>query len=689
MAQMPFLRLFIAYGIGIFLGYYIQLYDRFYRWGCYLTIIVLGLLLTHELLKPRIGRFSLPYMMFPLLIWLGFLSIKFNNPVHQSLHFQYFKYDLLAGIISDEPVQRGSLLRFPVEITRAYSGDSSYVSVGKVMVNLHQDSMGRAYLYGDRIIFVNQTQEIPPALNPQQFDYREYMAKRFIYHQTVLQSDQLRLLKANEGKLLIGYALKMRIYLVHKFRQYLSDEPAFQLSTALLLGYRAELDPALLSAFTQTGTVHVLSVSGLHVSMVFFILYRLLNFLDRYASGRNLRLILSFICIWSYVILTGLAPPILRAGIMISFFLVTQGTRRPQNNLNTLFASAFFMMLLDAKVLFDVGFQLSYSAMLGLFTVYPLLRSIWLPQHIRLRSVMEVVWISISAQLFTAPLALFYFQQFPNFFLLGNLFIMLPSNLIMYCAIALALCPVVFLNHWLAALLTFFIHFTISGLQWLGHFPFAISNGIDFDGVQLLLSSMLLLGLLWLWQKPNKRFLLLFMILFITLITRSSWRAIDRATYRGITVYSSGWQLHLAVMDQEQVFLYSTKDSLSDAQLRYQVWPHVQRYSKLEQVVFVPLRQHIKGNRMLYALGQRWLLLEKEQDLATLPDFDVLLWRLWKKPDLRVFPQAWRNRLICFIGYYNAAERQAIAQQAELLKQRYYLLNDNFAYVWEAKNYGE
>lgn len=686
LAHMPFLRLFLGYALGVFVGFYLPISDSLYRWIGGFVCSLIGLVMVLEFVKPIANRVLFPRLLFPILFFLGFIVIKYKQPTHQPQHFQHHNYTVLEGIIDEEPIQRTKSIRFPVRIIRGYLQDTVLNAEGKVMISLQKDSTNQPmYAYGDHIIFANTTKAVPPALNPQQFDYRTYLAKRSIYQQAFLNTSQLRLVKADEGKGVLNIALKLRLYLVKKFRYYLKNEQAFQVSVALILGYRAEMDPTILEAFTQTGTIHVLSVSGLHVSMVFFILYRLLSFLDRFVSGRIARLFLSFLGIWSYVILTGLAPPILRAGIMMSFFLITQGTRRPQNNLNTLFASAFFMLVVDAKVLFDVGFQLSYIAMLSLFTLYPQLRSLWMPKHPLAREMVATVWVSISAQLFTAPLALFYFQQFPNFFLLGNLFIMLPSNLIMYSGIALALCPLGGLNSWIAILLTYFIEFTIFGLKWLSRLPFAVTTGIAFDGGQLIFASLLLLLLVWIWQWPTKRAIVLFALLFLVFLVRFSWTAIQRSSYRGITLYSSGGQLHLAVIDQGQVFLYSTKDSLMDPQLRFMVHPDLLRYTRQEQVVFMPLKRSRKANRLLHAFGQRWLLLEKEQNLETLPDFDVLVWRLWKKPKVADFPVSWRQRLICFVNLYDPAEAQAIGKQAARIKQRYYTLNDNFAYVWEAK----
>src|SRR5690606_15518078 len=156
-----------------------------------------------------------------------------------------------------------------------------------------------------------------------------------------------------------------------------------------------------------------------------------------------------------------MAPPILRAGIMISFFLLSLMVRRKQIPLNTLAASAFFILLFTPKALFDVGFQLSYMAMLGILLLYPLLTNLYLPVNKYLGWIVAYSYVSIAAQLFTLPFVLYYFGQFPNYFLVANLFISLPSTAVMYVGLALAVLPFDMLNILLGKILDFLLVFCL------------------------------------------------------------------------------------------------------------------------------------------------------------------------------------------------------------------------------------
>src|SRR5690606_17006381 len=139
------------------------------------------------------------------------------------------------------------------------------------------------------------------------------------------------------------HALRER--LIEKFAAYMQHAEAFQVAIALIFGYRSQIDNTTLQAFSNTGTIHVLSVSGLHVGLVFVLLSFVLRWMDFFRYGRIIRCIIICLAVWVYVVLTGMAPPILRAGIMITFFLLSTAIGRKQVPLNTLATSALFILL--------------------------------------------------------------------------------------------------------------------------------------------------------------------------------------------------------------------------------------------------------------------------------------------------------------------------------------------------------
>src|SRR5690606_38882227 len=216
---------------------------------------------------------------------------------------------------------------------------------------------------------------------------------------------------------------------------YLPDSDAAAFASTLILGYRAELSRELVEAYSDTGTMHVLSVSGMHVGIIFLVLSLLLRSMDRRQSLRLFRATLTILIIWFYAMITGFSAPASRAAFMLSFVVLGKALLKHQNTYNLIAISAFFLLLYNPFYLVDAGFQLSYLAVLGLVYFQPLLRMIF-PRG---NKITDPVWnycaLSMGAQLTTFPVSIYYFHQFPMYFLLSNLFIVFPVAIIMYAGI--------------------------------------------------------------------------------------------------------------------------------------------------------------------------------------------------------------------------------------------------------------
>src|SRR5690606_5797134 len=167
------------------------------------------------------------------------------------------------------------------------------------------DSIGILLKYGDVIIFKNRIKEVLPPYNPYEFNYKSYLANNDIWYQCYLSLGEYELLSQHAGSFFVSTAFRIRKLLMHKFETYLQNQEAFHVVSALIFGYRSQIDPDTLQAFTNTGTVHVLSVSGLHVGLVFGFLNILLRRLDSHKYRKVIKSTVILLSIWSYVVLTG------------------------------------------------------------------------------------------------------------------------------------------------------------------------------------------------------------------------------------------------------------------------------------------------------------------------------------------------------------------------------------------------
>jgi competence protein ComEC len=270
------------------------------------------------------------------------------------------------------------------------------------------------------------------------------------------------------------------------YRKFKIQGDEFAVLAALTLGYTDALQPDLRKSYSATGAMHILSVSGLHVGVVYFVLMFLFGFLDKTQRLKVLKTILIMLILWAYAFLTGLSPAVIRATLMFTFVAIATCFERKSQIYNTIFMSAFFMLLVNPNSLFDIGFQLSYSAVLSIIFFQPMVSPLYTANNRVTRFVWEMFSVSVAAQLGTTPFTLYYFHQFPNYFLLTNLVAIPLSSVVIYLAMGLLMVSfipylsvvVAFLLKWSLWLL----NFLIVGIQ---HLPYSLSY-ISLDVRQLL-----------------------------------------------------------------------------------------------------------------------------------------------------------------------------------------------------------
>jgi len=682
MGKVPMLKALFLYVLGIVMAVASQ--SVISPFVC-LIVIVLAIgvyFLVNYLTKyNRRNLFSISFSV--VVICFGYFQYATNQSAHITSYYSNYKAVQYIGIIDDEPVIKERTIRFPVRIQQAIDSSKILKAEGKVMLTILRDSLTEEkYAYGDQIVFVNKLADVNPSYNPKEFDYRYYLANKGIKQQSLLTGTELKVLNRGKGNNLIAYSLELRTNLIAKFRKYIQDDEAFNVAVALIFGYRSQIDQNTISVFTNTGTIHVLSVSGFHVSLVFALLNLLLFWMDRFRYGKFIKSILILLFIWSYVILTGMSPPILRAGIMISFFVFSKVINRKQIPLNTLAASAFFILLFSPNYLFDVGFQLSYMAILGIILLYPILKNYYITPNKWCNYVLEYTYVSIAAQLFTLPLTLYYFGQFPNYFLMANLFIAIPSTLIMYVGMGLAILPFEWTISLFGVAIEWLLNLMMSGLKWMEHLPFAVVHGVDWHWSQVLLLGIGIASLIIaLNSKSSKSFLVVFSSIFL-LSVFNSFQYFQKSSYKALKFYSVRSEIGVAFIHENQVVLYSKLDSVNHPTLQYSVLPDLRQYMIESDIEFKSLPDTERHNRLIEIGKHKILILEKKIDDFPV-EVDFVLWRKNNYSDsdslLSLYPKA--TFIVDGSNSEKTLERlkNAFASNSD----RLYILKNNFAYVWE------
>lgn len=364
---------------------------------------------------------------YSLLFFLGYsltireavnqISPRFEEDSFQAYMAEVQRYDL------EKPNSRENLL----ELVAVRDSMGWRHAAGKILI-YHKSDLG---LQPGDLIWVNKKpEEIPAPVFPNEFDYKGFLAKKGIYYRQFIGNDFVKL-DSSAGQN-IAYAIpRLREGFAQLIQSKIQHSESKQIALALLLGQKESLDREIRNAYSETGTMHILAVSGLHVGIIYAILLLPLRGFRASAKIRSFYLVLVILIVWIYALMTGFSPSVVRASVMFSLFTAGQMRKRKPSIWNILAFSAMIMLVLDPDVLFEVGFQLSYLAVAGIVGLQPLIVRWWLPPNRILEYFWQLAAVSIAAQLATFPLSVFYFHQFPTYFLFANLIVVPLAFLIM------------------------------------------------------------------------------------------------------------------------------------------------------------------------------------------------------------------------------------------------------------------
>ena len=259
----------------------------------------------------------------------------------------------------------------------------------------------------------------PPPAVPEDFDYKRYLQKKGITCIANIHPSTLLNLDSTGSWRTFFYNLRLK--LSDRMAEAGGDPFTHGLLNALILGNRELLDDDFNRQLTNAGGAHLMALSGLHVGMFTSVLALLLWPLRRLLYGRIIQFAVMLALLTGYVLLTGASPSVVRAAVMFAFLSAGVLLQRQTHGMNNLITSAFLLLLFRPLYLFDPGFQLSYAAVTGILLLHPICHRWWRPKNRILRMIWSLTCVSVAAQLFTAPVAIYYFHQFPGAFLATNI----------------------------------------------------------------------------------------------------------------------------------------------------------------------------------------------------------------------------------------------------------------------------
>ncbi len=503
----PFARFLFPFTAGILLQWKYHLSVPWLLSFFSLSLLAVLLYFLLPLSKKYSNRSVNGFFIHLLLAATGALLVWKNDTRNNAAGIEknYRANDALVVALSEPLTEKANSYKALAGVRSLIKEGRSHPVEGNIILYFAKDPSVGKLSYGARIVFDKPLQEIKNSGNPGGFDYKRYCLFQGVTRQVYLAPQDYKMLPGTERSWLDVFLFRSRLTIVSILQKYIPGTREQGLAEALLIGYKNDLDKDLVQAYSNTGVVHIIAISGLHLGLI----YGLLVLLTRPLAGRKRfswpRFLLIVAGLWLFSLLAGAQPSVLRSSVMFSCLAFAEVLGRRTSIVNTLALSAFILLCYNPFWLWDVGFQLSYAAVLSIIIFYrPVYNWLFLTNK-----AVDWLWkinaVTISAQILTIPVSLYHFHQFPVLFLFTN-FVAVPLSGIILMG-EILLCVLFFIEpaaRWIGMLLQWLIGAMNRYVERLDSVGFAVWNGFSLSIWQTVLLTGLVAGVAW-WLMEKKR----------------------------------------------------------------------------------------------------------------------------------------------------------------------------------------
>ncbi len=521
----PFFRLVCALSAGIILQWYLQMPLT----ALYITGVSILLLFLASYLLGYSAKYSFRWIPGLLLLSLFFLGGAFiaheKDPRSQQFFFEkmYVKGDLLSLTLEEPLVEKNKTFSAAATIVAINKNGHWQKAEGQILIYFFKNNLPENLQYGSGIISRKEILPITNSGNPNGFDYNRYLLFHGTTGQVFLKPQDFVIASQGNTSFIPKELFQLREKVISILQKNIPDPRQQGVAEALLVGYRNDLDKTLVQAYSNTGVVHIIAISGLHLGMIYVLISSILSYFKKIKGFRFFRPIIILLVLWSFTFLAGAVPSVLRSAVMFSFIVIGESLERKTNTLNTLAAAAFFLLLFNPFLLWDAGFQLSFAAVAGIVSfMRPVNR--WFDFENKIvKNTWQLMSVTISAQVFTLPLILYYFHQFPVFFMISNLFVVPLAGIVLYGELLLVFFS---FSDSIAKLIGACLDFLLAGMnhfiEHINSIPFSTITGIQINSVEAFLLFLTIGGAVFFFlyqKKAGLWFALIIGIIFTSLIS--------------------------------------------------------------------------------------------------------------------------------------------------------------------------
>ena len=437
----PFLRLFLPMISGMLLEYYIP-FRAVFLWPLFLLSFFV-LIFSNRIPFQIKFRAQCIYGIAVQVLFISLGSILMllhqDKPLTESGYNANSNKNYLFIHVMSDPVQRRTSYKCLARIECLVQNQTCFYENEKVLIYFNNDRLSRQ-VTGSNWIITDKILQPVENFKSLDFDYKKFCRLRHIYSQLFLKENEYSIVPYVETKSALTVLGSFRKKILAIIKRYVPSRSENSLLEALMVGFTDDLDPVLLKSYADTGVIHIIAISGLHLALICQFLQIILLQKGRNKFGRWIKLLVTIVCLWSYSLLSGASPSVIRAAGMFSLALFARNIFRETTLYNILAASAFLLLCYDPFWIFDTGFQLSYAAVLSLGLFSKPIRDFLPLKNKILGALWNATSVSIAAQILTTPLSIYYFNRFPTYFLVANLLAVPLSSIILAGGILLCAC---------------------------------------------------------------------------------------------------------------------------------------------------------------------------------------------------------------------------------------------------------
>jgi len=567
----PFVRLFLSLTAGIIVQWHFQVHVQVWWMIMFLSITAIAFFFFIPLFKRYRLAVLNGIVTCILFISVGALLV-WHKDIRHNEHWLgnfYKENDMLVVTLDEPPVEKTKSIKANAVVSYLLQGKSSIPVKGNIILYFKKDSLLPQLAYGSQIVFKKSLQEIKNSGNPGGFDYKRYSLFHGITHQVYLKPGEFVVLKEKKEKWLDKFLYSTREKVLTILRNNIKGDKELGLAEALLIGYKDDLDQALVQSYTNTGVVHIIAISGLHLGLIYWLLVQLFKPLQKRKKIRWLRPVLIITGLWLFSLLAGAQPSVLRSALMFTCIVFGENLAKKTSIYNTMALSAFVLLCCNPYWLWDVGFQLSYAAVLSIIIfMRPVYNWFYLKNKI-LDNIWKLNAVSIAAQILTVPLSIYHFHQFPNYFLLTN-FVAVPLSSIIVLG-EILLCLVSFIPAaalLVGKLLEWFIWLMNTYIERIEGLPFSLWDGLQISIVQAVLLIVFVTGLSYWLMERSKTGLKIGLIALLGFAAIRSYSFIQADRQQKIIVYNVPQHRAIDFVDGKKYLFVGDSDLLEDGFVR-------------------------------------------------------------------------------------------------------------------------